>query len=67
MKSLGIKPEKYDFSGFKKDKTEYSVQVPEDVEEIEVYAEATSEKAKISGTGKVQLKNGKNKILINVW
>lgn len=66
LKSLGIKPEEYDFSGFKKDKTEYSVQVPKDVEEIEVYAEATSEKAQISGTGKVQLKNGKNKIIVQV-
>lgn len=66
LKSLGIKPEEYDFSGFQKDKTEYSVEVPEDVEEIEVYAEATNSKALISGTGKVQLKNGKNKLIVQV-
>ena len=66
LKSLGIKPEKYDFSGFKKDKTQYSVQVPKDVEEIEVYAEATSDKAKVTGTGKTQLKNGKNTIVVQV-
>ncbi len=66
LKSLGIKPEKYDFSGFKKDKTQYSVQVPKDVEEIEVYAEATSNKAKVTGTGKTQLKNGKNTIVVQV-
>ena len=66
LKSLGIKPEEYDFSGFQKDKTDYSVEVPEDVEEIEVYAEATNSKALISGTGKVQLKNGENKIIVQV-
>lgn len=66
LKSLGIKPEEYDFSGFQKDKTEYSVEVPEEVEEIEVYAEATNSKAQVSGTGKVQLKNGKNKLIVQV-
>ncbi len=66
LKSLGIRPDKYDFSGFKKDKTQYSVQVPKDVEEVEVYAEATSDKAKVTGTGKTQLKNGKNTIVIQV-
>ena len=66
LKTLGIKPEEYDFSGFQKDKTEYSVEVPEEVEEIEVYAEATNPKAQINGTGKVQLKNGKNKIIVQV-
>lgn len=66
LKKLGITPEKYDFSGFKKDKTQYSVQVPEDVEEIEVYAEATSEKAKVTGTGKTQLKSGKNTLIVQV-
>lgn len=66
LKSLGIKPEEYDFSGFQKDKTEYSVEVPEDVEEIEVYAEATNSKAQVSGTGKVQLKKGENKLIVQV-
>lgn len=66
LKSLGIKPDKYDFSGFKKDKTQYSVQVPDDVEEVEVYAEATSDKAKITGIGKTQLKKGKNTLVVQV-
>lgn len=66
LKSLGIKPEKYDFSGFKKDKTQYSVRVPKDVEEIEIYAEATSSKAKVVGTGKAQLKTGKNNLVVQV-
>lgn len=66
LKSLGIKPEEYDFSGFQKDKTEYSVEVPEDVEEIEVYAEASNSKAQVTGTGKVQLKKGENKLIVQV-
>ena len=66
LKSLGIKPEKYDFSGFKKDKTQYTVKVPKDVEEIEIYAEATSSKAKVVGTGKTQLKTGKNNLVVQV-
>ncbi len=66
LKSLGIKPEKYDFSGFKKDKTQYTVKVPKDVEEIEIYAEATSRKAKVVGTGKTQLKTGKNNLVVQV-
>ena len=66
LKKLGIKPDKYDFSGFKKDKTQYSVQVPKDVEEIEIYAEATSSKAKVVGTGKAQLKTGKNNLVVQV-
>lgn len=66
LKSLGIKPDKYDFSGFKKDKTQYTVKVPKDVEEIEIYAEATSSKAKVVGTGKTQLKNGKNNLVVQV-
>ena len=66
LNSLGIKPDKYDFSGFKKDKTQYSAQVPDDVEEVEVYAEATSDKAKITGIGKTQLKKGKNTLVVQV-
>lgn len=66
LKNLGIKPEKYDFSGFKKDKTQYTVKVPKDVEEIEIYAEATSNKAKVVGTGKTQLKTGKNNLVVQV-
>ncbi len=66
LKSLGIKPEKYDFSGFQKDKTNYSVQVPKDVKEIEIYAEATDTKAQIAGIGKKSLKEGKNNINIEV-
>lgn len=66
LSNLGINPKDYDFSGFKKDTTSYSVKVPSDVEEIEVYAEAVSSKAKITGTGKVSLKEGKNTVTVEV-
>lgn len=66
LSNLGIRPKDYDFSGFKKDTTSYSVEVPNDVEEIEVYAEAVNSKAKITGTGKVDLKEGKNTVTVEV-
>lgn len=66
LKSLGVTPKEYDFSGFEKNKTEYNVKIPKDVKEIEVYAEATSSKAKVKGTGKIQLKDGENTIKIEV-
>ena len=66
LKNLGINPKEYDFSGFKKDTLEYSVEVPNDVSEIEIYAEALSSKAKIKGTGKIELKEGENTANIEV-
>ena len=58
LSNLGIKPN--DFSGFKSSITTYNVNVPEDVEEVEVYATAQSSSAKVSGTGKKKLEDGKN-------
>lgn len=66
LKSLGIKPEEYDFSGFQKDITEYVAEVPSDVDEIEVYAEASNSKAQVNGIGKISLKEGKNEIKVEV-
>lgn len=67
LKNFGIKPKEYDFSGFKKDKTEgYSVEVPNDVESVEVYAEPVDNKAKVSGAGKVTLNEGNNTIGVTV-
>ena len=54
LKTFGITPN--DFKGFKKDKTEYSTEVPNDVSEVSVYATAVDSKAKVTGTGKVKLK-----------
>ena len=66
LKSLGIKPEEYDFTGFNSEKTEYSVQVPNEVEEIEVYATATNSKAQITGIGMITLKEGVNELPVEV-
>ena len=66
LKLLGIKPEQYDFTGFDSEKTEYSVEVPNDVEEIEVYATPMNSKAQITGTGMIDLKEGVNELLIEV-
>lgn len=66
LSSLGIKPEEYDFSGFTRDQKEYSVEVPNEVEEIEVYATAMDSKAQITGTGTVTLEEGKNELKIEV-
>ncbi|MBQ2836181.1 MAG: cadherin-like beta sandwich domain-containing protein [Clostridia bacterium] len=66
LSSLGIKPEKYDFEGFNKDTTEYSVQIPENINEIEVYATAVDSKAQITGTGIITLEEGESTLEIVV-
>lgn len=66
LSSLGIKPEEYDFSGFTSDQKEYSVEVPNEVEEIEVYATAMDSKAQITGTGMIALEEGENELKIEV-
>ena len=64
LKNLGIKP--HDFSGFRPEKTEYEVKVPEDTESIEVYAQVQDSKAKVSGTGTKKLESEENTINIVV-
>lgn len=64
LSNFGIKPN--DFSGFKRDNTEYSTEVPNDVSEVTVYATAVDSKAKVTGTGKVSLKEGDNKVSVTV-
>ena len=66
LSNLGIRPKDYDFSGFKRDNTSYEVEVPNDVEEVEVYAETVSSKAKVTGTGKASLKEGLNTVEVIV-
>lgn len=66
LKSLGIKPEEYDFTGFKSDVTEYSAEVPNEIEEIEVYAKAIDSNAQITGIGMIELKEGQNELKIEV-
>ena len=66
LSNLGIRPEEYDFDGFKRDTTSYSVEVPNEVTEIEVYAEPVSSKAQVTGTGTVTLNEGVNKVEVKV-
>ena len=69
LKSFWITPSEYDFSGFSKnpDKEEWSTKdVPNSVTSITVYATPKDSEAKVSGDGKVSLKEGKNVIEITV-
>lgn len=60
LSDLGITP--HDFTGFKPNVTTYEVEVPENTKTIEVYAEAQSTKAKVTGIGNKELKKGDNKL-----
>lgn len=64
LSNLGIRP--HDFTGFRYGTTFYEVAVPEDTQEVEVYASAQDEKATITGTGKKSLEKGENKIQVVV-
>ncbi len=64
LSNLGIRPN--DFSGFKAGTTTYNVTVPKNVEEVEVYAKAQDSKAKVAGTGKKKLQEGKNTASVTV-
>jgi len=66
LKSLSINPEEYDFKGFKSDITEYTAEVPNEVEEIEIVAIAQDSKAQITGTGIIELEEGENELKIEV-
>lgn len=58
LSNLGITPN--DFSGFRENITSYSVSVPNSVKEVNVYASAKDSRASVTGTGKIQLKEGNN-------
>lgn len=58
LSNLGIKPN--DFSGFKATTYSYNVEVPNNIETIEVYANKGQSGQTISGTGKKTLKEGTN-------
>jgi hypothetical protein len=64
LSNLGITPN--DFKGFTSATTSYEVTVPEDTEEIEVYASAQNANATITGTGKKTLEKGENKVEVIV-
>ena len=60
LKNLGIRPN--DFKGFKSGTTSYNATVPNNVEQVEVYATASDSKANVTGTGKKKLNVGSNKL-----
>ena len=66
LRNLGITPKAYDFSGFSKLKTNYSVKVDNDVTRISIYAYATDSKATVTGIGTKSLKKGSNTFPIKV-
>ena len=51
---------------FKKDVTEYTVQVGKDVTELQLDAVPEDEKAKVTVEGNTDLKDGENKVTITV-
>ncbi len=68
LKTLGVTPKEYDFSGFNKNKTDYSVTVPSTVDSLKVTAIAEdSKKAKVSISGNSGFEVGSgNKIKVTV-
>ena len=64
LKNLGIRPN--DFSGFTANKTEYAVEVPNEVENIEIYAVKGTDGQTISGTGNKTLTEGENAFNVTV-
>ena len=66
LKNMGIKEKSYDFTGFKRDRKEYSIEVPNKITSLTVYATPVDSKAKVAGTGKVTLKEGDNTVTVTV-
>jgi len=66
LKNMGIKEKAYDFTGFKRDRKEYSIEVPNKITSLTVYATPVDSKAKVAGTGKVTLKEGDNTVTVTV-
>lgn len=62
LKMLGIKPN--DFRNFKPGTTTYYITVPYDVSKVNVYADKAEDSQTISGTGDVELKEGKNTVRV---
>ena len=64
LANLGITPN--DFSGFKANTFNYNVEVPNEIESIEVYAKKGQNGQTISGLGTKKLNEGQNKIEVIV-
>lgn len=66
LTTLGITPKQYDFSGFSKNKTSYSVTVPNTVNSVQVAYKTASPKAKVKITGNTSLDVGTNIVKVVV-
>ena len=67
LSTLGVTPKEYDFSGFSKTKTEYSVTVPKNVDSLKVLYKTADSNAKVSVSGNSGFEVGSdNKITIKV-
>ena len=64
--TMGISPKEYDFTGFNKNKTAYSVTVPNDVDSLKVVYKTEHSKAKVLVTGNNDLEVGSNTIKVVV-
>lgn len=64
LSNLGITPN--DFSGFRYATMTYDVTVPENVDEIEVYATPMNANAEVTGTGMKTLETGENTFEVTV-
>ena len=64
LSNLGITPN--DFSGYRYATMTYDVTVPEDVDEVEVYATPMNANAEVTGTGTKTLEAGKNTFEVTV-
>ena len=62
LKMLGIKPN--DFRNFKPTTTTYYITVPYEVSKVNVYADKAEDSQTITGTGDVELKEGKNTVRV---
>ena len=67
LSTLGVTPKEYDFSGFSKTKTEYSVTVPKNVDSLKVLYKTADGNAKVKVSGNSGFEVGSdNKITIKV-
>lgn len=60
LSTLGVTPKEYDFSGFSKTKTSYSVTVPNDVDSLKVSYKTADPKATVKVTGNSGFDVGSN-------
>ena len=66
LSTMGVSPKEYDFTGFNKNKTSYSVTVPNDVDSLKVAYKTEHSKAKVTITGNNNLEVGSNTIKVVV-